>query len=211
MTDLAERRGLDDDVYQPAEDSRLLAEVATERIDPADRVIDVGTGSGFVAEEIASETGASVIGTDLNPHACRQARERGVQVVRADLLDPFAGDVADVVVCNPPYLPIGAEDAASVGAEGDSGAPGEQDGSSRDGDWMTVALSGGETGREVIEDLLADVGRVLAPGGEVLLLVSSLTGVDEVAARASDAGFSAVALADESFPFETLTVLALRR
>jgi hypothetical protein len=32
-------------VYQPAEDSRLLAETATERgVDSGDRVLDVGTG-----------------------------------------------------------------------------------------------------------------------------------------------------------------------
>lgn len=196
MTDLATRRGLDGNVYRPAEDSRLLADVAVDRVDPEDRVVDVGTGSGFVAAEVAAETGAAVLGTDLNPHACRAAREKGVDAVRANLVDPIAADAVDVVVCNPPYLP--EEPAAAV--TDDEGT-----------DWMAVALSGGPDGRAVIEALLADVDRVLRPGGEVLLLVSTLTGVEEVADLASDAGFSAVALADHSFPFETLTVLALVR
>ncbi|MFC4549111.1 methyltransferase, partial [Halorussus sp. GCM10023401] len=55
------------------------------------------------------------------------------------------------------------------------------------------------------------VGRVLAPDGAVYLLVSSLAGVEEVVELAADAGFSAVALRDESFPFETLSVLKLVR
>ena len=76
---------------------------------------------------------------------------------------------------------------------------------------MERALSGGESGREVIEPFLDVVGRVLAPDARVFLLVSSLTGVDAVVDRAAENGFSAVALRDESFPFETLTVLKLVR
>lgn len=190
-SDLADRRGQTETVYQPAEDSRLLATAAVERLDDGDRVVDVGTGSGYVAATIAEETGASVIGTDLNPDACEQARERGVEVVRANLLDPFAAGAFDAVVCNPPYLPTDPDDERS--------------------DWMEVALSGGESGLAVIEPLLADVGRVLRRDGTVLLLVSSLTGVEEVVELASDAGFSAVAVAEDSFPFETLTVLELVR
>ncbi len=188
--DLADRRGLETDVYQPAEDSQLLADAACRRIDDG-LVLEVGTGSGYVADRIATETDARVIASDVNPHACRQARERGLEAVRADLVSPFVDDAFDAVAFNPPYLPT-EEDA-------------EWD------DWMERALSGGESGREVIDPFLAAVGRVLAPGGVVYLLVSSLTGVDEVVERAGEEGFSAVAVADESFPFETLTVLELVR
>lgn len=190
-SDLEERRGQTADVYQPAEDSRLLATEAIDHVDDADLVVDVGTGSGYVGAHVASETGASVIGTDLNPIACRQAIERGIEVIRADLLDVFTANAFDVVVCNPPYLPTTPEEERS--------------------DWMEVALSGGESGLKVIEPLLTDVGRVLRPDGCVLLLVSSLTGVEAVVERAAAAGFSAAAVAEHSFPFETLTVLKLVR
>ncbi|UPV74045.1 class I SAM-dependent methyltransferase [Halorussus limi] len=193
MTDLADRRDAETEVYQPAEDSNLLAEAAIADLEshPADLALEVGTGSGYVAETVADETGARVLGSDLNPHACRQARERGVETVRADLLEPFRAGVFDAVLFNPPYLPTDPDD--------------ERD------DWMEVALSGGEDGRKVIEPFLESVGRALAPDGVVYLLVSSLTGVDEVVELADDEGFSAVALRDESFPFETLTVLKLLR
>ncbi|EMA65642.1 HemK2/MTQ2 family protein methyltransferase [Halorubrum kocurii] len=187
---LAERRGLDEAVvYQPAEDSGLLAEAALE--EAHGRVLEVGTGSGWVAQRIAEERGLDVVGSDLNPHAARQVADRGVEGVVADLLAPFRADAFDAVCFNPPYLPTDPDNEW--------------------GDWMEHALSGGESGRELIEPFLDDVGRVLAPGGVVLLLVSSLTGYDEVLALADDAGFAAEPVVEESFPFETLTVLALRR
>ncbi|ELY51728.1 HemK2/MTQ2 family protein methyltransferase [Natronolimnohabitans innermongolicus] len=193
---LEDRRGATDDVYQPAEDSYLLADAAVERLsetatdaDAKPLVLEVGTGSGYVANRIDEETDANVVAADLNPHAVRQARDEGLEAVRADLVAPFADDALDAVVFNPPYLPTDPDN--------------EWD------DWMERALSGGEDGRAVIDPFLADVGRVLAPDGVVYLLVSSLTGVDAVVEEAGEYGFSAVALADESFPFETLTVLAL--
>jgi len=191
MTDLADRRGEGAEVYQPAEDTHLLANAAVEEMSPRARVLDVGTGSGYVAATVRDETGADVVGVDLNPFAVRQAADRGVPVVRGDLVAPFRADVFDAVTFNPPYLPRD-EDAA------------------RD-DWMEVALSGGETGREVVEAFVDSLGRVLAPDGFALVLVSTLTGVQEVVEYAGECGFSAAAIREESFPFETLTVLKLRR
>jgi len=187
--DLADRRGLDVTVYQPAEDSGLLAEAAVETA--RGRVLEVGTGSGWVAAQVAAERGLDVVGSDLNPHAAREARDRGVEGVVADLCSPFRADAFDTVCFNPPYLPTDPDN--------------EWD------DWMEHALSGGESGRELIEPFLADVGRVLAPGGVALLLVSSLTGYDEVLSLVEDAGFAHEAVVEESFPFETLTVLRLKR
>lgn len=193
MTDLAEQRGMETEVYQPAEDSRLLADavVADREEASGDLILEVGTGSGYVAERVAEQTDARVLGSDLNPHACEQARARGVETMRADLLTPFRDGVFDAVLFNPPYLPTDPDD--------------EQD------DWMEVALSGGEDGRRVVEPFLEAVGRALAPDGAVYLLVSSLAGVEEVVELAENAGFSAVALRDDSFPFETLTILKLVR
>lgn len=188
--DLAERRGVETDVYGAAEDSQLLATAALEAIEPGWTVLDCGTGSGYVGERVR-ETGARVIASDLNPYACEQARDRGLEAVRADLLDPFHPGVFDAVAFNPPYLPTDPEN--------------EWD------DWMEVALSGGESGRAVIEPFLESVERVLAPGGVVLLLVSSLVGFETVVGHAENAGFETSVVTEESFPFETLSVLKLVR
>lgn len=187
--DLAERRGLERDVYQPAEDSRLLAEAAVEHA--RGRTLEVGTGSGWVAEQIATGTDAEVVASDFNPAACRQARERGLQVVRADLVEPFRDGSFDTVAFNPPYLPTDPDN--------------EWD------DRMERALSGGESGREVIDPFLDSVGRILRPDGIVLLLVSSLTGFDTVVDRAERRGFTVSTVRQESYPFEVLSILRLDR
>jgi release factor glutamine methyltransferase len=188
MTDLAERRDHETSVYQPAEDSHLLTRVALDHVETTDRVLEVGCGSGAVAERIA-ETGASVVASDLNPHACRATVERSLPTVRADLVAPYRANVFDVVLFNPPYLP----DAPAVDRE----------------DWMRVALSGGPDGRAVIESFLDDVGRVLREDGLVLLLISSLTGEEAIVTRATANGFTVSVLSEESYPYEKLSILGL--
>jgi release factor glutamine methyltransferase len=176
-------------VYGPAEDSRLLAEAVVEHATAGDRVLDLGTGSGYVGLRIRRETGADVVGSDLNPAACRRAAGEGLPVVRADMFGPFRSGSFDVVCCNPPYLPT----------------PPEREW----GDWMERALSGGPEGRAVVDPFLAGVDRVLAPGGEALLLVSTLTGLAEVRETATAAGLAANIVAEESHPFERLVVFRL--
>jgi release factor glutamine methyltransferase len=198
---LADRRGAERKVYQPAEDSGLLAAAIEER--GHGRLLEVGTGSGWVAERATDvDAVGEVVASDRSPHACQAARKRAAadgsvgsdpsfSVVRADLLAPFDDAAFDTVAFNPPYLPTDPEN--------------EWD------DWMERALSGGESGRELIEPFLESVGRVLAPGGVVLLLVSSLAGYDAVLEYAADCGLDAddSAVVEESYPFETLSVVEL--
>jgi release factor glutamine methyltransferase len=184
---LAERRDVPE-VYQPAADSALLARTVASAVDPGDSALDVGTGSGYVAATMA-KAGAAVVGVDLNPSACAQARAAGVPVVRGDLVEPFRDDAFDVVACNPPYLPTPPE------REWD--------------DWLERALSGGPDGRAMVDPFLASVGRVLAPEGRVYLLISTLTGVDAVTGDATEHGFEAATAATEAHPYEELVVLRL--
>lgn len=177
-------------VYQPAEDSLLLAKTAIAALEGDELVLDVGTGSGYVGDRIADETGATVIGSDLNPHALRSASARGLPVVRASLLEPYRTGAFDAVVFNPPYLPTPPD------REWD--------------DWMEEALSGGESGRAVIEPFLADLRRVLAPDGEAFLLLSSVTGIDAVRDVARTNGLTTMVAADEDHPAERLVVLHLK-
>ena len=176
-------------VYEPAEDSRLLAEAAAPEIDPDERVLEVGVGSGYVAATVEREAGARVVGSDIAPDACAAAREAGVEAVRADLLDPFVEDAFDVVLFNPPYLPT------PPAMEWD--------------DPLEHALSGGPDGRRLVRPFLDDVGRVLRPGGQAFLLVSSLTDVEAVTELAAAAGLTVAERAEKSFPFERLVVLEI--
>jgi release factor glutamine methyltransferase len=158
-----------DQVYPVREDTLLLLDAALAEARPSDRVLELGTGSGFIARHLAGKV-SLIIASDVNPHACRAASTPGVGVVRSDLTAGIRGEF-DLILFNPPYLPTRPEERLD--------------------DWLEKALDGGETGREVIARLLPDLPRVLAPGGRILLVISELTGPGEVIDLLSGAGFSA--------------------
>ena len=154
-----------------------------------DRVLEVGTGSGYVAVELVGRA-AQVVTTDINPHAVECARARGLAAVRTDLFAGLSGPF-DLVIFNPPYLPTAPEE--------------------RIDDWLEHALDGGPTGRAAIERFIADVGRVLTLPGRILLLVSSLTGPDAVRELFAARGFVSFIIDSEPLEGETLFVLRAMR
>ena len=178
-----------DQVYTPAEDSFLLLRAALREVRPGDRVLEVGTGSGYIAAGLVDRA-AMVVATDINPHAAASARARGVEVVRTDMAAGISGPF-DLILFNPPYLPTAPEE--------------------RIDDWLEYALDGGPTGRAVIERFIADAGRVLAPSGRILLLISSLTGPDEVRVVFTRHGFVSFIVDEEPLEGETLYVLRAMR
>lgn len=178
-----------DQVYPPAEDSFLLLRTALREVRETDRVLEVGTGSGYVAAGLLGRA-ASVVATDINPHAVASARARGLAAVRTDLFAGLSGPF-DLIVFNPPYLPTLPEE--------------------RIDDWLEYALDGGPTGRVVIERFVAGVGRILSPFGRVLLLVSSLTCPDAVRELFAREGFVSFIVDEERVEDETLYVLRAMR
>jgi release factor glutamine methyltransferase len=175
-------------VYVPEADTYLLLDAARLEVKQGDRVLEIGTGSGLIATEVAQVTG--VVATDINPHAVLCARQKGVDVVQSDL---FCGirSTFDVILFNPPYLPTQPEE--------------------RIDDWLEHALDGGLNGRVVIERFSEQVGRVLAPGGRILLLISSLTGLPEVRDLFFRSGFLSEILLRKNVEGETLFVLKIVR
>ncbi len=176
-----------DEVYQPAEDTFLLQRAALAEAGPDDRVLEIGCGSGFISQELGPRV-ARLLATDINPHAVRAARARGVEVVRADLFRGIKGRF-DLVLFNAPYLPTQPEE--------------------RTGQWIDRALDGGENGRETVDRFIEDLAGHLRPGGRALLLISSLTGLAEVRETAEAAGLCAAVVAEEGCFFERLYVLRL--
>lgn len=175
-------------VYSPESDTLLLLDAACAEVKAGDRVLEVGTGSGMIAAEIAKIT--RVLATDINPHAILCACDAGVDVVRTDLFMGIRGPF-DLILFNPPYLPTRPEE--------------------RIDDWLEYALDGGESGREIIERFIGEAGRVLAPGGRILLLVSSLTGLPEVLKFCSGYNYSPHVILQDTVEGEVLYVLRIVR
>ncbi|MBP7071495.1 MAG: methyltransferase [Methanothrix sp.] len=180
---------ISDEVYPPAEDTYLLLRAALAEARPWDRTLEIGCGSGALALELSSRV-QCLIATDINPHALRATRARAgeVALVRADLFRGI-GARFDLILFNPPYLPFRPEE--------------------RSGRWIDRALDGGESGRETVDSFLQDLEDHLHPGGRALLLVSSLTGPDEVMETASSLGLQAEAILCERCFFEQLYVLRI--
>jgi release factor glutamine methyltransferase len=175
-------------VYSPEADTVLLLEAAQKEVKPGDLVLEVGTGSGLIAAEIAKS--ARLVATDLNPHAIMAARDAGVEVIRADLFGGIRGPF-DLILFNPPYLPTRPEERLE--------------------DWLEHALDGGENGRAVIERFARMVGDILAPEGRILLLISSLTGLSEVQELFASEEYSVKIAMQQDVEDEVLYVLKILR
>ncbi len=175
-------------VYMPEEDTYLLLEAVSREIRQDDRVLEIGTGSGYIAARLPSVP--RPVATEINPHAARIARSAGVEVVRTDLGRGICARF-DLIVFNPPYLPTRPEE--------------------RIDDWLEYALDGGPSGRRVIERFAVAADGLLAEGGRILLLCSSLTGPDEVRGLFARSGFVCLVAAKRSIEDETLYVLRAER
>ncbi len=83
-------------MYEPREDSFLLKGVVEG--EKAGRALDMGTGSGIIARELAKGCG-EVVAADVE-----RVEVEGVEFVESDLFENVEGKF-DLITWNPPYLP----------------------------------------------------------------------------------------------------------
>ncbi|MCG7656790.1 methyltransferase [Wielerella bovis] len=97
-------------VFSPIRGEYLSLLMQAKQPENAQFAFDIGTGSGVLAALLAKRGIAKIIATDTNPRAAQCARENiarlgfsaQVSVIEQDL---FPDDMADLIVCNPPWLP----------------------------------------------------------------------------------------------------------
>ena len=146
-------------VFVPRPETELLAGWAVEsaaRLE-APLVVDLCTGSGAIAKAVAHEVPqARVHAVELDEPAYRWAQRNlagtGVDLRQGDFgtaFDDLAGTV-DVVVCNPPYVPLEAWESVAPEA--------------RDHD-PHLALFSGADGLDAIRVLAVRAAVLLRPGG----------------------------------------------
>jgi release factor glutamine methyltransferase len=182
-----------EDVYEPAEDSFLFAENLA--VAEGARVLDVGTGCGILGI-LASEKARAVLAVDVNPHAVLCARRNAASnkvlgkmaFLRGDLFTPLReSEQFDLILFNAPYLPT---------EEGETGS------------WLGRAWAGGATGRHVLNRFILQAPAHLKPSGRLLLMQSTLAGVEETQLAFKRSRLDVQVLAKQSLPFfETLLLL----
>jgi len=167
-----EFRGLDmavtPDVLIPRPETELLVEETLRAIASvrAPRLTDVGTGSGCIAVAVVRERpDATMYALDISAPALAVARANAIRhkaserirFVQADLLEAFsvmAQERFDVIVSNPPYIPVGELDGLQP--EVARYEP-------------RVALAAGADGLVYYRRLLREAPMLLKPGGCLIM------------------------------------------
>lgn len=176
-------------VFRPISDTWLLARCARP-LAPGARVLDLCTGSGALAIDLARHGAARTVAVDVSRRAVAaarlNARRNGVRVDvrRGDLLEAVAGERFDVIVSNPPYVPAV-----------DGRVP--RRGPAR-------AWDAGHDGRALLDRVLAGAPRALAPGGSLLVVHSTICGEAATLERMRAANLAARVVARERGPLGPL-------
>jgi release factor glutamine methyltransferase len=193
FTDSCDRIVAADGVYVPQHDSWLLIDALTRASVSAGRhVLDLCTGSGVVAIAAAQQGAASVTAFDICPRAVLCSRANAtvvgvdVDVRLGGLTHALSAGPFDVVLCNPPYVPIGRR-AASEPIPTSAGP--------------ATAWNGGEHGRDVLDPLCEWAWELLIDGGAMLLVQSGFSGVERSLASLRSAGLDADLVAWQWIPF----------
>ena len=152
------------EVYNPAEDTFLLLEAI--EVDPGELVFEIGTGCGIIALDCA-RIGANVLCSDINPLSIQLVEKNyknNIKLIkgRIEIRCGYLFDVVskddkfDVIIFNPPYLPVKDNEKF------------------KDLDWIDIATNGGIDGLELISKFIEGSIKHLKPHGEVYFVFSSL-------------------------------------
>jgi release factor glutamine methyltransferase len=156
-------------VLVPRPETETLVEAALERLRPAARIADIGTGSGAVVIALAKELGdGEFFAVDRSVDALEVAQANAaahgfagrIRFLEGDLLAPLAGRgvTLEAIVANLPYVPAG--ELCELQPEVRDHEP-------------RLALDGGPDGLAVIERIVAGAPPLLRPGGWLLLEVGA--------------------------------------
>ncbi|NEW48464.1 methyltransferase [Nocardia cyriacigeorgica] len=174
-------------VYRPQADSWLLARAMAEAgLAPGGRVLDLCTGTGAVAIKAAQAGAATVTAVDISVAALVSAwmnarlRRLAVELVHGDFRTVIHNRRFDVVLANPPYVPV------SDGLHTRGGAR---------------AWDAGQRGRAMLDPLCARLPSLLDHNGVALLVQSAVSGPHTTVSRLRASGLKAAVVARTRIPF----------
>lgn len=185
-----------EDVYEPAEDSFLLAKHAKKL---KGRILEVGCGCGFVSLECAVSHPSNIIeGVDINLAAIvlarKNAKNNHIKNAKFYVSNLFSNVIGkyDYILFNPPYLPT---------IEGD-----------RIAGRLNLAFDGGIDGLVVVREFAGKAAKYLKKAGSVYMIASSLAGIGKIKKLFNKNGFKVDVIEEESFFFEKIALLkAIKR
>lgn len=170
-------------MYDASEDSYLLRNALTDDDPGGETAIDIGVGSGVITS-VLLERFDEVIGVDIDPDALQHCRAEfpGATIHRSDRFEAIDDVAADIITCNPPYLP------------------------SKPGHDPDPALDGGPSGAEYTVAFLDEARSYLADDGDVWFVASSKADVESIEDALSRFDYTYDVVASTRYFFEELYV-----
>ena len=165
-------------VFRPISDTWLLAEALDrEPLPPGARVLDLCSGSGALAIRAALGGPRVVTAVDVSRRAVLTIRMNAalnrvrVRALRGDLFAAVTGERFDAIVSNPPYVPAPSDRLPARG--------------------RARAWDAGRDGRAMLDRICDRARAFLRPGGLLLLVHSSLLGLEPTLAALRAHGLAA--------------------
>ncbi len=149
---------IDENVYEPREDSFLLAD--NLQVNKGEKILEIGTGAGLIAI-LAAKRGGKVIAIDINGFAIGCARKNAerngakeIDFRTGNLFEPLKkGEKFDLIVFNPPYLP-------------------------REEKYTEKPIDLSYNSSETLQKFLEQYKKFLKKGGRAVIVNSSISGVE---------------------------------
>lgn len=141
-------------VYEPEEDSYLMSDFLRTSKNNSDlRFLEIGVGSGINLQTVIDSgiKKENIFGTDINQEAVKYCNNLGFNVIQSDLFDNVEGNF-DLIVFNPPYLPLDELEDSNSRRE----------------------TTGGKRGNEITIEFLKQAKKHLNENGKVFIITSSL-------------------------------------
>lgn len=175
---------ISDNVYEPREDSILLAKVLEEKLKDLKpkTVLEIGCGSGFLS--ILASRYSNVTCVDINPKAVKTTKENAklnkvkLNCFLSNLFENVK-EKYDLIIFNPPYLPT------------NDNIKGEEM-------WSN---------KGIIDKFIYEVKDHINEEGSVLMVISSLSEPEKVIGEFKKHNFEANIIKTLKIPWEELKIL----
>ncbi len=152
---------LSKNVLIPRYETEELVMFASKYINKESKVLDLCSGSGYIALAIKKMTQAEVSASDISLEAIEQIKinknknKLNIEIIQSDLFENI-NDKFDVIISNPPYIPNNKLITNSVINHEPH-----------------LALFGGEDGNNFYRRIIEEYNNHLNPGGIILFEISN--------------------------------------
>jgi len=158
-------------------------------------VLEIGTGSGFIAIQIADKV-KKIIATDISKNAIKTAKKNSklngvnakIDFRIGDLFSPIEhNEKFSLIIFNAPYLPT--KENEKIGGD------------------INYAWDGGLSGRKIISRFIHECPQYMKANGRVLLVQSDLADINSTISEFKKVGLDAKVIAEKKFFFEKIVLI----